>query len=108
MTEKEFQGAIMDAAKWLGWRCFHPRTVQTAAGAHLTAFTGDAGFPDLLLVHKYKGVIFAELKADKGRLSEEQQEWRDQLITAGAEYYVWRPKDWTEIVNRLSTTGRKK
>lgn len=101
MTEREFQGAIMDAAKWLGWRCFHPRTVQTAHGAHLTAFTGDAGFPDLVLVHKSRGVIFAELKADKGRLSAEQREWRDQLITAGAEYYVWRPKDWDNIKTRL-------
>ena len=101
MTEKEFQGAIMDAAKWLGWRCFHPRTVQTAEGVHLTAFTGDAGFPDLVLVHKYRGVIFAELKADRGRLTPEQREWRDQLITAGAEYYVWRPKDWDDIKERL-------
>lgn len=101
MTEKEFQGAIMDAAKWLGWRCFHPRTVQTAQGTHLTAFIGDAGFPDLVLVHKSRGVIFAELKADRGRLSAEQREWRDQLITAGAEYYVWRPKDWDEIKTRL-------
>ena len=101
MSEKEFQGAVMDAARGLGWRCFHPRTVQTAEGTHLTAFTGDAGFPDLVLVHKYKGVIFAELKADRGRLSEQQREWRDQLITAGAEYYVWRPKDWDDIKTRL-------
>ena len=101
MTEREFQGAVMDAAKWLGWRCFHPRTVQTSEGTHLTAFTGDAGFPDLVLVHKYRGVIFAELKADRGRLSEQQREWRDQLITAGAEYYVWRPKDWDDIKTRL-------
>lgn len=101
MTEREFQGAVMDAARWLGWRCFHPRTVQTAEGTHLTAFTGDAGFPDLVLVHKYRGVIFAELKADRGRLSEQQREWRDQLITAGAEYYVWRPKDWDDIKTRL-------
>jgi hypothetical protein len=101
MSEKEFQGAVMDAAKWLGWRCFHPRTVQTVAGVHLTAFSGDAGFPDLVLVHKYRGVIFAELKADRGRLTAEQSKWRDQLITAGAEYYVWRPKDWDDIKTRL-------
>lgn len=101
MTEREFQGAVMDAARWLGWRCFHPKTVQTAQGAHLTAFTGDAGFPDLVLVHKSRGVIFAELKTDRGRLTPEQREWRDQLITAGAEYYIWRPKDWDDIKTRL-------
>ena len=101
MTEREFQGAVMDAARWLGWRCFHPKTVQTAQGAHLTAFTGDAGFPEFVLVHKSRGVIFAELKTDRGRLTPEQREWRDQLITAGAEYYIWRPKDWDDIKTRL-------
>lgn len=105
MTEAQFQHKVLDAARWLGWRCFHPRTVQTADGRHLTAYTGEAGFPDLVLAHRNRGLILAELKTARGRLTEAQKLWRDELLAAGAEYYLWRPDDWECIVNRLSTKG---
>ena len=104
MTEAAFQTCVMDLARWTGWRTFHPRTVKTATGAHLTAFSGEAGFPDLVLVHPDRGVIFAELKTDKGRLTEYQEHWGRDLTNAGAEYHVWRPKDWEEIKKRLRGT----
>lgn len=66
------------------------------------------GFPDLVAVREELAagkrrprVLFIELKTDKGRLSKEQKEWHEELIGAGAEAYVWRPRDWktlTEIV----------
>jgi len=101
ISEKAFQNAILDLASWLGWRRFHPRTVQLIRGAHLTPYTGEAGFPDLVLVHRSKGIIFAELKTQTGRLSESQKLWRADLEDAGAEYHLWRPSDWHHIEKRL-------
>jgi len=101
MTEAQFQQAVIDLARWTGWRIFHPRTVKTADGRHLTAYLGDKGFPDLVLVHEYRGVIFAELKSNMGRLDVHQEDWGRDLTNAGAEYHVWRPKDWDTIKNRL-------
>lgn len=101
LSEKEFMAAILELAAWHGWRRFHPRTVQIARGAHLTAYQGEAGFPDLVLVHRHKGIIFAELKAQKGRMSAGQELWRADLEAAGAEYHLWKPADWWEIQKRL-------
>lgn len=58
-----------------------------------------AGFPDLVLVHRT--VIYAELKAQKGRVSEAQKAWHEALRAAGEEVHVWRPSDWPEVEARL-------
>jgi hypothetical protein len=101
MSEAAFQTCVMDLARWTGWKVFHPRTVKTDGGRHLTAYQGDRGFPDLVLAHKQRGVLFVELKTDKGRLDTHQEEWGRHLVAAQAEYYVWRPSDWEEIKKRL-------
>jgi len=104
VSEAGFQAAIMDMAAWCGWRRFHPRTVRTADARHLTAFAGESGFPDLVLVHRNRGIIFAELKTHRGRLTPQQELWRADLEAAGAEYYLWRPADWHSIEKRLRGT----
>lgn len=101
MTEAAFQTCVMDLARWTGWKTFHPRTVKTDKGRHLTAYQGDRGFPDLVLVHRKRGVLFVELKTETGRLDAHQEEWGRHLVEADAEYYVWRPSDWEEIKKRL-------
>lgn len=101
VTEAEFQHKVIETAMWLGWRVFHPRTVHTNDGRHLTAYTGNAGFPDLVLAHKNRGVIFAELKTATGKLTEHQKMWQLDLDAGGAEHYVWRPDDWPDIEARL-------
>jgi hypothetical protein len=102
MTEAEFQNKVIDFAKWCGWRVFHPRPAQIGAvGRWATHYTGDAGFPDLVMVHPKKGVVFAELKSDTGRVSTQQTMWLSELVDAGAEAYLWQPKHWLEIEGRL-------
>lgn len=100
--EAEFQSAVIEAARFNGWRVHHTRTVQIRPGVWATPLQGDAGFPDLVLAHPDRGVIFAELKSARGRLSPEQDRWIRTLVACGAEAHVWRPTDMVAILNRLS------
>ena len=63
------------------------------------------GFPDLVLV-RGKRLIFAEVKAERGRGSPEQDAWFTALRSAGrgeGQYvYIWRPSNWDEIVEVLT------
>ena len=109
LSEKQFQSMVIDVMHLYGYRIAHFRPAQNAVGHWRTPVAADgAGFPDLVAVRaadpakKRTGrVIFAELKSDTGRLGKQQQEWLDALEGAGAEHYVWRPRDWnalTEII----------
>jgi hypothetical protein len=71
----------------------------------MTAITGHIGFPDLVLAHQTRGVLFVELKTSTGRLSTPQKEWRDTLQAAGGEWRLWRPEDLPFIVRRLAANG---
>jgi len=42
ISEAAFQSYVVEAAAWHGWKTFHPRTVRTFKGNHLTAYQGDA------------------------------------------------------------------
>jgi hypothetical protein len=102
MTEAEFQNQVYVVAKLHGWLISHFGQAQSATGAWRTATRYDAkGFPDLVLAHPTLGVLFRELKTDRGTLSKPQIEWLDLLYTAGADSAVWRPKDWPKIVAQL-------
>jgi hypothetical protein len=59
-----------------------------------------AGYPDLCLA-KPGRLIYAELKSEKGKVSDKQREWLDTLKAAGAEAYVWRPSQFEEAVEIL-------
>ena len=105
--EKIFQDAIVNLAKYLGWMVFHPLTVQGSNGRWRTALQGDPGFPDLVLAHRDRGVIFVELKSSIGRVSDLQMKWIETLRAAGAEVYVWRPRDLKEA-QQILTEGAPK
>lgn len=92
MTEDELVSCVIDLAHLFRWRVVHFRPARTAYGWR-TAFTGDAGFPDLVLARDR--TIFAELKSSRGRLTVDQELWQDVLLAANAEWYLWRPDDWT-------------
>ena len=99
MLEKHFQQKVITVAHYYGWLVQHTRAVNSD-GRWMTPISGDAGFVDLVLVHPTRGLIFAELKSDRGKVSPHPAEW----ITALGEYaecHVWRPKDLHSIVHRL-------
>lgn len=87
-------GAVIEAARLLGWRVAHFRPCRTRHG-WVTAVQADgAGFPDLLLVRDR--LVAAELKVQGRRLTDDQQRWLDALRVAGAEVHVWREQNWLD------------
>ena len=103
MKESYFQSQVIMLAKLYGWLVMHTRAVEIRPGVWKTPLTGHPGFPDLVLCHpRGQGLIFAELKADKGRLSTSQEIWLQALNEAGMEVHVWRPKDLDFISTRLA------
>ena len=103
MNEAQFQAAVIQIARLNSWRVFHPKKMQGRDGTWRTALTGDNGWPDLVLAHPKRGLIVAELKADRGRLTQDQHAWLTALAP-WAEIHVWRPADIDKIAARLSTT----
>lgn len=103
LTEDQFQRQVIDLARILGWRTAHFRPGLNRRGQWQTAVQGNGkGFPDTILVHPEKHrLVVAELKSDKGRLEPEQQEWLEVFYQAGAETFVWRPRDFDRIVEIL-------
>ncbi len=93
MSEGELQSSVIELAQLLGWRVAHFRTALSKSGHWMTPVQGDgAGFPDLILVRER--VIAAELKAERGRMSPEQDTWLRAFLDAGVLVAVWKPRDW--------------
>jgi hypothetical protein len=90
MTEKEWQQRITDTCDVLRLRWHHETDSRRSK----------KGFPDLVIVGT-NGVIFVELKSQRGRIKAEQQEWVDDINTAGGEAHIWRPLDWPIAEARL-------
>lgn len=84
MTEKQLQAAIVKTARLLGWRVYHTYDSRRS----------EPGFPDLSMV-KGDRLVFAELKTEKGKVSDAQAEWLDALWQT-SETYVWRPAQWLD------------
>lgn len=104
MSERLFQNQVISLAKLYGWRTFHPadnRPIRTRDG-RVRKQAVVPGFPDLTLVRD-STLIFAELKAEKGRVTPAQVEWLAALENVpGVETYIWRPSDFDAINARLS------
>jgi hypothetical protein len=87
MNEKQWQAQVVALAKSLGWIAYHTHDSRRSA----------AGFPDLVLAHPERGIIFVELKTANGKLSEAQTDWLMMLAVAVESgdtlVTVWRPAD---------------
>lgn len=88
--EKQFMAQVIKAARLLGWAHYHTHDSRRSS----------EGFPDLVLTRRPR-VIFAELKADRGTLTDAQRAWIDELRACGQEAYIWRPKHWPNIEKLL-------
>jgi hypothetical protein len=99
-TEAQYQDTLTAYADAQGWRWTHFRAAKTDKGFR-TPLSGSPGFVDLVLVRGDR-LIMAELKSQKGKMSEDQWEWARALAQVpGVEYYQWRPSDWDTVVEVL-------
>jgi hypothetical protein len=106
ITEADFQQTVIDLAKFLGYRVAHFRGVriQRKDGSvyYQTPVQADgAGWPDLVLARPGR-LIFAEIKGETGKLSQEQMAWLNILDAAGGECYCWRPSEFEDIETILT------
>jgi hypothetical protein len=90
MTEARWQAQVLTLARMFGWRTYHVFDSRRSV----------AGFPDLVLVRRPR-VIFAELKAPRGRLTVDQKGWLAELRECTVETYVWRPDDLDRVMEVL-------
>jgi hypothetical protein len=98
VTEKGFQGAVVDYAELMGW----------LDGRTWIAIHSPYGEPDLRLLRMNQDgcsarLIWAELKTMTGQPTGEQYEWLERgRFVPGVECYLWRPNDWPEIQSVLA------
>jgi hypothetical protein len=98
ISEKEFQAQVLDFARLSGWLCYHTHDSRRSA----------PGFPDLVLVRP-PVVVFAELKAEAGRVRVEQEVWLKALASSeSVEAVLWRPRDWPEIEQTLQRSSARR
>lgn len=89
ITEREFMRQVRQLAKLFGWTVYHPAVAQFS----------EKGFPDLTLIKERAdgstALIFAELKTERGKLTDAQTFWINQLEKVGGnvQAFVWRPSD---------------
>lgn len=91
VTERAWRQQVFSWAKARGWLVYF-----TWSSVHSVA-----GFPDLVLVRGDR-CIFAELKTERGKLTDAQAYWIERLRGCPQlEVYVWRPSDEEEVLARL-------
>jgi hypothetical protein len=109
ISEKQFQSKVIDLLHFYGYRVAHFLPAMDYRGQWRTPVSADGkGFPDIVAVRpellgrtRTPRVLFIELKTDTGRMRKEQNEWATDLLGAGAEHYVWRPKDWEVLLQTI-------
>lgn len=99
-SEASFLQQVKTLAYLHGWLVHHQAPMRTPRGNIITG--GSPGYPDLCMAHEQRGLIFAELKTQKGKPSDAQLHWM-RTLHPHAECYLWRPSDLHFISERLAT-----
>lgn len=89
MSEADWQRRVTDYCTVLRLLWYHvPDSRRT-----------NPGFPDLVIAGP-GGVLFVELKTERGKVSAHQQTWIDTL-EPHVQTRVWRPSQWDEVYDTL-------
>lgn len=101
MSEADYQGRIVEAARLHGWRIHHCRPLQRRDGRWQTPVTGHPGFPDLVLLRGAR-LLVLEVKTDIGRVTPAEEAWLAAWREVPrAEVHVVRPRYWSLVEEML-------
>lgn len=104
-TEAEFSREVVKVARAAGWRVMHVSTARS--GDQWTTPTSVRGWPDWTLWRPGKGgLLFREMKAERGTVSDKQAAVIESLRAAGCDAGVWRPSDWDRILVELEADAQ--
>lgn len=106
VTEQQWSDKVVDLAHIYGWKCAHFRPCRTQHGWRTAVQYDGKGWPDLFLCN-HNQMLFRELKAEGEKLTPEQQNWRDWLLDAGADWRIWEPSDWELVMATLAVRSRR-
>lgn len=110
LSEAQFQRQVVRYADLMGWRVRHDRAtnqrsrcrrcrsplVCASCATPVTVVRNDAGLLDLLLVRRPR-IVWAELKSQRGTMTDDQLATYLELKACGQEVYLWKPSDWPVI-----------
>lgn len=100
MNERTLQDCVLALARVYGWKTLHIRPARTVKG-YRTPLQGDGvGWPDFVAVRGGE-IIAAELKSDRGSLTQAQREWLNAIEGAGVRCFIWRPAHWPEVIEKV-------
>ena len=88
--ESDFQRAVIHESIDRKWQHHHQYDSRRSI----------SGYPDLILFRER--VVWMELKVQNRKLKPAQKEWRNFILSAGGEWYVFWPKDWAKIMEVLA------
>jgi hypothetical protein len=101
VTEAQFQAQVVELAQILGWTVNHHRKSLGGRKAGWVTATTLKGMPDLMLIRPPR-LVFAELKAELGKLTAEQVAVLDLLRRCdGVEAFCWRPSEFDHVAKVL-------
>src|SRR5262245_47045281 len=95
MSEAEMLSILRQAAGTCNWRCYHTARSDRS----------EPGWPDLVLCRPPE-LLFVELKTMRGRLSEPQALWLNDLQASGVEVLLVRPSTLDALLERLAKRRR--
>ena len=100
VSERIFMDQVRTIALMNGWLIDHTPTMQYSPGKYATG--GLKGKADLLLIHPQgRGIIWAELKTERGKMTPEQMAFAQAVHNNGGEFHLWRPSQIELIAVRL-------
>lgn len=120
MTEIEFEKALVELAHMFDWKVASFRPAQTGKGWRTPVKYDGKGYPDLTMVHPSGVIIFAELKAKNGKVSDDQRAWGQHFLgcidsmfpstdvvlegepLTRVQYWIWKPEHAAEIATIIS------
>ena len=87
ISERQFQAQVIALARLAGWTWYFTHDSRRSP----------AGFPDLILVRGGQ-LVAAELKRERGRLTDPQREWLTLLgAVPGVIAECWKPSSWARV-----------